>query len=170
MLRRAFKILTEDNQELTETFQILEEQRTFYSKLYGKDQNVNFSLKNSYDIKVPEDIEVQQDQQISMVEIHTAIKAMSNDKTPGQDGIPIDFYKVFWTRISTLFFDMVMQCFDLKHLHASARKGILNLIPKANKDTRLIKNLRPITLLNTDYKIIEKVIANKMLPGIGAYN
>ena len=43
-------------------------------------------------------------------------------------------------------------------------KGILNLIPKPNKDTRLVKNLRPITLLNVDYKMLEKVIANRMLP------
>ena len=48
----------------------------------------------------------------------------------------------------------------------SARKGILNLIPKANKDTRFVKNLRPITLLNTDYKIIEKAIANKIIPAL----
>ena len=48
----------------------------------------------------------------------------------------------------------------------TARSGILNLIPKANKDTRLVKNLRPITLLNTDYKIIEKAIANKMIPAL----
>ena len=51
-------------------------------------------------------------------------------------------------------------------MHNTARKGILNLIPKPNKDTRLIKNLRPITLLNTDYKIIEKAIANKMIPAL----
>ena len=51
-------------------------------------------------------------------------------------------------------------------LHNSARRGILNLIPKPNKDARYVKNLRPITLLNVDYKIIEKAIALKMLPAL----
>ena len=51
-------------------------------------------------------------------------------------------------------------------LHESARKGILNLIPKANKDSRYVKNLRPITLLNTDYKIIEKTITDMMMPAL----
>ena len=40
-------------------------------------------------------------------------------------------------------------------------QGVLNLIPKQDKDTRILKNLRPITLLNVDYKVIEKVIANR---------
>ena len=34
----------------------------------------------------------------------------------------------------------------------TCKQGILNLIPKGQKDTRYLKNLRPITLLNTDYK------------------
>ena len=91
---------------------------------------------------------------------------MNNDKTPGEDGIPVDFYKVFWRQLKNTFMDMVEYNYTVGELHDSARKGILNLIPKANKDTRYIKNLRPITLLNTDYKIIGKTIANKMIPAL----
>ena len=61
---------------------------------------------------------------------------------------------------------MMLENFEEESLHRTAREGILNLIPKANKDTRHVKNLRPITLLNTDYKIIEKAIANKMVPAL----
>ena len=61
---------------------------------------------------------------------------------------------------------MVQEAFKNNQLHSSAKEGVLNLIPKAGKDTRFIKNLRPITLLNTDYKIIEKTIADKMIPAL----
>ena len=44
------------------------------------------------------------------------------------------------------------------------RRGILNLIPKANKDLRHLKNWRPVTILNTDYKILTKVLANRLQP------
>ena len=44
----------------------------------------------------------------------------------------------------------------------SSMEGILNLIPKPGKDTRYVENLRPITLLNSDYKIVEKVLAMRM--------
>ena len=78
----------------------------------------------------------------------------------------VDFYKVFWSKLKVPFMEMTMACYEEHILHESAREGILNLIPKPNKDSRCIKNLRPITLLNTDYKIIEKAIANKMSPAL----
>ena len=56
--------------------------------------------------------------------------------------------------------------YELGEMHESAMEGVLNLIPKAGKDQRLLKNLRPITLLNIDYKIIEKVISNRMLTAL----
>ena len=49
-------------------------------------------------------------------------------------------------------------------LHSTAQQGILNLLLKGDKDSRFLKNLRPITLLNCDYKIIEKAISNRMMP------
>ena len=91
---------------------------------------------------------------------------MNNNKTPGEDGIPADFYKVFWNKLKGPFLEMVQDAYNSKELHQSACQGILNLIPKPNKDTRYVKNLRPITLLNVDYKIIEKAIANKILPAL----
>ena len=102
-----------------------------------------------------------QDCEITSEDVQLAIMKMKNEKTPGADGIPIDLYKVFWSQLKAPFMEMVKDCYKKEQLHESARQGILNLIPKAQKDTRFIKNLKPITLLNTDYKIIEKAIADK---------
>ena len=49
-------------------------------------------------------------------------------------------------------------------LFDSALKGLISLIPKKNKDSRIIANMRPITLLNTDYKLLEKVLALRLRP------
>jgi len=49
------------------------------------------------------------------------------------------------------------------------KQGVIKLIPKPGKDKKNINNLRPITLLNTDYKILTKVLATRLkmgLPGI----
>ena len=123
-------------------------------------------MENHTNISVPDKIKEQQETQLNTQDLELAIKGMNNNKTPGQDGIPIDFYKVFWTKLKTIFLNMVTSVYNNNQLHPTARKGILNLIPKPNKDSRYIKNLRPITLLNVDYKIIEKAIANKMLPAL----
>ena len=46
-------------------------------------------------------------------------------------------------------------------LSISQRRGIISLIPKKNKDKTLLENLRPVSLLNIDYKILTKIIAKK---------
>ena len=68
--------------------------------------------------------------------LEEAVKTMQNNKTPGYDGIPVDFYKVFWSKIKDIFYQMVIACYESEQLHDTAREGILNLIPKPNKDSR----------------------------------
>ena len=164
--KTCYVIIDEEGNEIKNPHQILEEQKSFYTKLYAKDENVQFSLQNTFDITVPEQIRENQQQQITIQNLQESMARMSNNKTPGEDGIPVDFYKVFWNKIKQPFYDMMLQVYENKELHDSARTGILNLIPKAGKDMRYIKNLRPITLLNTDYKLIEKAIADKMIPAL----
>ena len=52
--------------------------------------------------------------------------------------------------------------FDTGTLSISQRRGIITLIPKPNKDTTSLENLRPISLLNVDYKILTKAIAKRL--------
>ena len=164
--KTCYKLIDEEGQEIENQDKILEVQKSFYQNLYSKDEEVSFDMKNTSGIKVPKEIKQAQNQQIEIKEIEAAIKEMNNNKTPGFDGIPVDFYKVFWTSVKEPFMAMVNDAYEQQSLHSTAREGILNLIPKPKKDSRYIKNLRPITLLNTDYKIIEKVIANKMIPAL----
>ena len=164
--KTCYKLKDEDGREIEDQSQILEMQRQYYEKLYEEDKYVEFSLENTSSIRVPEEIKIEQDQKLTLEELGVAVKMMKNNKTPGDDGIPIDFYKVFWAKLKDVFLEVVEHCSNQEVLHTSARRGILNLIPKPNKDSTFIKNLRPITLLNTDYKIIEKAIANKMVPAL----
>ena len=164
--KTCYKILKENGQEIDNPKQILEEQKKFYSELYEEDDFVEFTMQNHYGVKVPLQIKEQQNLQISIQELGKALLGMKNNKTPGEDGLSADFYKFFWKNIKELFYQVVLKCYENKELHKSASRGILNLIPKPGKDSRYIKNLRPITLLNTDYKIIEKAIANKMIPAL----
>ena len=164
--KTCFKLVSEEGEEVSGNNEILLLQKEYYQKLYSEDEDVEFSMNNHFGVYVPEDIRKDQERQITMQNLEYAIKGMKNNKTPGYDGIPVDFYKVFWSKIKQVFYDMVIEVYAVQLLHPSAREGVLNLIPKPKKDTRYIKNLRPITLLNTDYKVIEKAIANKMLPAL----
>ena len=62
-----------------------------------------------------------------------------------------------------------MLAFQKGSLSISQKRGIVSLIPQKNKDKTLLENLRPISLLNVDYKILTKSIAKrleKVLPKI----
>jgi len=90
-----------------------------------------------------------------------ALKNMDPEKTPGTDGFPAEFYKLFWTDISTPLLSALNFAFNNGCMSITQRRSILKLIPKKDAELYFIKNWRPLSLLNTDYKIAEKAIANR---------
>ena len=87
---------------------------------------------------------------------------MEPEKTPGSDGIPAEFYKVFWNDISEHLVTSINHGYQKEQFSVTQRPGIIKLIPKKDAEPSLIKNWRPITLLNCDYKIAAKALANRL--------
>ena len=83
---------------------------------------------------------------------------METGKTPGSDGLPVEFYKVFWKDISKPLIRALNLSHDTGCLSIIQRRGIIKLIPKPH----YIKNWRPLTLLKCDYKLAAKSIANRL--------
>ena len=77
---------------------------------------------------------------------------MQSNKSPVTDGLPAEFYKLFWKESHSYLLNAS------KYAH---RNGLL-MISKKNKAAKLLKNWRPITLLNRDYKIASKCIASRI--------
>ncbi len=57
---------------------------------------------------------------------------------------------------------MFLESIEKSTLPPSLCQGLITLIPKSNRDPLLIENWRPISLLNTDYKIIALVLAKRI--------
>ena len=91
-----------------------------------------------------------------------ALKQMDNSKSPGTDGLLADFYKVFYRQIKNILYEVCLAGLRDGVLHLSARRGIISLLEKNNKNNLFLKSWRPLTLLNTDYKILSKVLANRL--------
>ena len=83
---------------------------------------------------------------------------MKNDKPPGNDRITKEFYEFFWNDIKNSLSDSIKKSFLSGELSTSQKQAVIKLIEKKDRDKRLIKNWRPISLLNTDTKLISKVI------------
>ena len=87
---------------------------------------------------------------------------MENNKSPGEDGYPAEFYKVFWIDIKTILVKSYKYAYESGGLSISQRRGIISLIPKKEKDPLMLKNWRPLSLLNVDYKMLAKTIASRI--------
>ena len=87
---------------------------------------------------------------------------MANNKSPGSDGLTTNFYKFFWPDIRNLLIESYEYTYKDKKLSQEQKLAIINLIPKKDKDLRFLKNWRPVSLLNTDYKILTKALAEKL--------
>lgn len=101
-------------------------------------------------------------QVISEEELFETLKACNKKKSPGPDGLTYEFYLTNYDIIKS---DLL----QLYNLYLSGRSvppkeftdGIITLIPK-NGDLTDLDNHRPISLLNTDYKIFTKIICNRI--------
>ena len=101
------------------------------------------------------------EQLLSLKEFKEAIFSMADDKSPGCDGFPYEFYKHLWEEIGPNLHKVYLEAYHSKSLGAIINKGTIKFIPKAS-DLEDIYNWRPITLQNVSYKIILKEIYLKI--------
>ena len=99
---------------------------------------------------------------LTELECLNALKDMEPDKSPGTDGLPSEFYQFFWSDVSKPLLEAFNYGFEIGQLSISQKRGIIKLIPKKSEELYYIKNWRPLTLLNCDYKIATKAIANRL--------
>ena len=100
---------------------------------------------------------------LSIDECANAVKCMKNNKSPGYDGIRTEFYKIFWNDIKHYYYESLIQSFEKGELSFSQKLSILSLIHKKFKGpTDELKNYRPISLTNCDYKILAFVIVTRL--------
>ena len=123
--------------------------------------------------KLPEEERLSCEGRITIEECVKTLDTFENGKTPGNDGIPIEFYKIFWSCVGELMTDVFNYSFDFGEMSNSQKQAIITLIYKKDKDRTYLENWRPISLVNADSKLASKVISNrvkKVLPRIIHYN
>lgn len=99
---------------------------------------------------------------LTLEECRVALLGMARGKTPGSDGLPMEFYLKFWDLLGEDLVCVLNSCFHAGRLSRSQRRGIISLSFK--KGDRLdIRNWRPISLLNVDYKLASRAIAGRLL-------
>ena len=86
---------------------------------------------------------------------------MKNNKSPGLDGLPAEFYKIFWNDIKYYFYESLLKSIECGMLPYTERNAVIYLIFKKGEADKL-KNYRPLSLTRVDYKIFAHVLANRL--------
>ena len=175
-VRKTVQKLVENDCSYSDNDNILRVMKNFYEDLYSQKTNTNglddiiqAKFLPKQDVALSEEEKNFCDNDISKNECLLALRAMKNDKSPGLDGFSVEFYKFFWNDISEYLFKAYTEALQQGELSITQKEGLITCTPKPGKDLSSIKNWRPITLLNIDYKILSSAIANrfkKVLPTI----
>jgi hypothetical protein len=163
------KLEKEDGTIITDIKDILEEQKIFYETLYtNRDNNDSLdelinSLINTDSLnKLSETEKEVKEGLITYSELLASLKRAKNNKSPGMDGYTVEFYKFFWRDIGHFLLRSINEGYKNGCLSSSQKQGIITCIPKPGKPRNTLKNWRPITLLNTAYKLASSCIAERI--------
>ena len=141
---------------------ILKEQEEFYKELYSRDTKVIFNMVNKTGIKISDVQRELLDSEITKEEIKNAIFDLKKGKVPGCDGLPMEFYVTFINHLLQPLYELFIAIVCKGKMSISMRKGLISLLPKKLKDPTIIKNLCPLTLLNSDYKVLATIMATRL--------
>jgi len=87
---------------------------------------------------------------------------MNPGKSPGNDWLTTALYKAIWKYIHAPLFCCYKEIMEEGEMAPSQKQSVIRLIRKKGKDDSLLKNWRPISLLNIDTKIFSKIIAMRI--------
>lgn len=143
---------------------IMKEIQEFYSNLYSErklDEEAAAAFLNKVDIpKINEDLKLSCEGLLTVNETYNILITFADNKTPGNDGLPAEFYKWFWPLLGKQLTQCLNYSFEYSQLSSSQSQAVITLIQKKDRDKRFVKNWRPISLMNVDAKIGSKSITH----------
>ncbi len=139
----------------------------FYARLYTSDALAPGTAEaqeqcwTSVPIKVLEDTNSYLTRNLTLTEVHDAIRALPKGKALGHDGLPMEFFHECAQEVAPDLLRAFAAMLNAGETSAHINKGLITLIPKSGDYARL-GNWRPITLLCSSYKILAKVLAGRV--------
>ena len=174
--KKLIREVKSENDEVISNFvQVNKEIENFYSKMYtSKITGNNTSDVSEHNnnihkfiegLNIPQlNVEEQEslEKDLTFEELKDALTSFADNKSPGEDGFTKEFYEAFFDLLWKDLVNSYNDAFNKGSLSVSQKRGTITLIPKGDENLSDLKNWRPISLLNIDYKILSKVLAKRM--------
>ncbi|GKB48586.1 RNA-directed DNA polymerase, eukaryota [Tanacetum coccineum] len=118
---------------------------------------LNFSFPNRLSSEQVAELEIP----ISKEEIRNAVWGCGENKSPGPDGFTFEFFRKYWHIVGTDFCLAVEWFFNHDSFSVGCNSSFIALIPKS-LDPKLVSDFRPISLIGSVYKVITKILQNRL--------
>ncbi|KAM7369499.1 hypothetical protein PAMP_000739 [Pampus punctatissimus] len=157
-----------NNQMLTQPKDISEAFATYYQKLYTaedqphKKEKIESFLDSINLTRLTEEEADTMTRPITEEEIRENILKLKNNKSPGVDGFPGEYYKTLINELTPVLCRVYNYALTEGHPPGSWSDAVISVIHKDNKDPTLCTSYRPISLLGVDLKILTSIIANRI--------
>jgi len=114
--------------------------------------------------KLTEENRAELEGSLSLEECKEALASLSNGRSPGEEGFTVEFYTEFFDILGIDLLESLNSAYEKGHLSILQRRGVITLLPKEESPLIELKNWRPITSLNVEYKIASKATARTIEP------
>ena len=163
---RTIKEIKKRSGEITtKQEEIKEEFREFYRKLYTEERQPNENKEEEYTKyvrKIEEGDREDMEHPFTENEIEVAIKELNKNKSPGPDGLTNEFYQTFQGQLTPILKKVVDQAIERGRIPGEMKLSYITLLPKDEKNRTEVSKYRPVSLLNTDYKVISKILTARL--------
>lgn len=157
--------LEHNNQTYTDTNEIQEVLKMYYQDLYGEipfnESEASKHLATHIKSKISRNDAQQMISEIANEEVWAEICRKSLNKSPGPDGLTVEFYRRYWETIGGELTAVINEVNNGKDIPIGFKEDIIVLIPKVTAPKRS-NDFRPISLLNTDYKLFMSCMRNRI--------
>ena len=151
--KNIYSIRDDEGNIILDQASILQNIHNLHSRLYSnRNSSQNEVLDNEAFLNLIDTPKLSDDendileQPLSKQELLDVIKTMKTNKTPGYDGLPIEFYIVFLLDISDLLIDAYNFSLQQGVLTPAQRNGIITLLPKKDRDPMYIQKNTDLSL------------------------
>ena len=163
--KKTIKSLNTNQGTITGRQEIMQHIGNYYRNLFAADAPTETDQLSTYIQKSFKAIDDTQreflQKSITEEELFQVIDGASKKSSPGPDGVPYLFYKYMWETVKNVIQDIIQELLINGNPPEGFSDGIIILLPKV-KQPKEISEYRPITLINTDYKIITKILEKRM--------
>lgn len=156
--------------EVSSLPEIINAHAAFYTELFSSE---NIDLDSQRDLfsyvasRLSEAERASCEGPLTLAEATESLRRANRNKTPGADGLTVEFFSHFWDILGEPLVSVFNQSLVVGELPNSMKASITRLVHKKD-DKRNLKNWRPISLLNVDYKICSKAVSIRLANVLGS--